>query len=551
MANPSSRWSWNRLQVSSKIVLVPLFFIMALVLLASYTVHSVREQSRDAVVTDVLGRLRAGAERHFADILMASSGRVPDDLAEQSRLALEKTLHALLQGGEVPLGVGEFHGVTIRAVQSPAVRQQLRRQSQILTQLAQKSGDVLQLDPADPALNGQLAEYQSQVESFHAASNSAVKAFTVRSQARNARMVTWIIVIGISVSVAGTLVSWLVSRGVAMPLQEVVRLAQSVSQGDLTPMGVSVRSSDEVGQLGTSFNRMIASLRELTGQICSVTENVNSAATQISASTQQQSASTKQQAATIQQINSTIQEITQSGAQIVEQAKQIAASAEASSESSNAGLEAVQGTSRNMNAIRDQVEEVAENIVALSERTRAIAEIVSTVNDIAEQSNLLALNAAIEAADAGEQGRRFGVVAAEMKNLADQAKQCTVQVRSILEDIQKGINSSVMLTEEAVKRAEAGKAQAELSEHTIREMIESLQQSIQGFQQIIGATNQQQVGFEQVARGMQDIDQAARQTAAGTAQLEEAVVSLSSMSQQLRTAVGRYRLAQHQIASAG
>ena len=119
----------------------------------------------------------------------------------------------------------------------------------------------------------------------------------------------------------------------------------------------------------------------------------------------------------------------------------------------------------------------------------------------------------IEAAEAGQDGNRFSVVAAEMKNLADQAKECTVHVRKILGEIQKAINTSVMLTEEAVKRVESGKRQADVSENVIRQISSTTEESIQAFQQIIGATNQQQVGLEQVARGMQDIDQAAQQTA--------------------------------------
>src|SRR5581483_8741789 len=190
------------------------------------------------------------------------------------------------------------------------------------------------------------------------------------------------------------------------------------------------------------------------------------------------------------------------------------------------GLQAVQETTRTMEAIREQIEEVAENIVSLSEKTQAVSEIIVTVNDIAERSNQLALNAAIEAAGAGEQGNRFSVVANEIKNLADQAKESTVQVRTILSDIQKGINSSVMLTEEAVKRADAGKQQADLTEQTIRRMAETTQDSIQAFQQIIGATSQQQIGFEQVTQGMLDIRQAAVQTAASTTQLEKAVANL-------------------------
>jgi methyl-accepting chemotaxis protein len=237
-----------------------------------------------------------------------------------------------------------------------------------------------------------------------------------------------------------------------------------------------------------------------------------------------------------------MQEISRSGSQVVEKAKEVFTAAEAAASSSNYGIEAVMNTNKTMDAIREQIEEVAENIVALSEKTQAVGEIVATVNEIAEQSNLLALNATIESAAAEAGGSRFAVVANEMKNLADQAKQCTVQVRTILGDIQKGINSSVMLTEEAVKRADSGKQQADVTEQAIRQMTETTEQSIQVFQQISGATNQQQIGIEQVTRGMQDIHQTVEQTAAGTVQLEEAVASLTALGQQLRAAVGGYRL---------
>src|SRR5206468_8142790 len=136
---------------------------------------------------------------------------------------------------------------------------------------------------------------------------------------------------------------------------------------------------------------------------------------------------------------------------------------------STVGMQAVQNTTLTMEKIRQQAEAVAENVVVLSERTQAVGEIIATVNDIAEQSHLLSLNAAIEAAAAGEHGRTFSVVAAEIKNLAGQSKEATVQVKSILGAIQKGINSSVMLTEEAVKRVDLGKQQADLAASTIHE----------------------------------------------------------------------------------
>ncbi|MEX2286072.1 MAG: methyl-accepting chemotaxis protein, partial [Planctomycetaceae bacterium] len=340
----------------------------------------------------------------------------------------------------------------------------------------------------------------------------------------------------------GCIVGFLLSRKIAFSMRVLADRAREISTGNLTGQALLLKSTDELGELAGGFNVMLASLKDLTKQILTVTESVNSATTQIASSTKQQASSTKEQAATVQQITTTMKELSQSGAQIVEKAKEVAAAAEATSESSRFGIEAVLGTNRTMEAIREQVEEVAQNIVALSEKTQAVGEIIATVNDIAEQSNLLALNASIEAADAGDDGNRFSVVANEMKNLADQAKGCTVQVRGILGEIQKGINTAVMLTEEAVKRVDTGKQQADVSERTIREMVTTTQASVQAYQQIIGATNQQQIGYEQVSKGMQDIDVAARQTASSTSQLEQALASLSAMSHQLKAAVTTYRV---------
>ena len=85
-----------------------------------------------------------------------------------------------------------------------------------------------------------------------------------------------------------------------------------------------------------------------------------------------------------------------------------------------------------------------------------------------------------------------------MKVLADQAKDATNQVRAILGDVQRGINTSVMLTEEAVKRAIAGKERTEVTQRTIGEITHRFQESVQTFQQIVASTNQQQLGIEQV-----------------------------------------------------
>lgn len=350
-----------------------------------------------------------------------------------------------------------------------------------------------------------------------------------------------VIMVMIGAVLLGIAITVLIRRSIVRPLSAFMNFVERVGRGDL---GGDLASTghDELGRLGGTLNAMVEGLRQLAGQSREATENLNAAAAEIRASTQEQAASVEEQLAAVQETAATVDEITHSGVQIGKRAQEVIASAQATAQTSSAGLRAVDETVRAMDAIREQAEAVATNIVALSEKTQAIGEIIATVNDISERSHLLALNAAIEAAAAGEQGRSFAVVAAEMKTLADQAKEATSQVRSILGDIQRGINASVMLTEEAVKRVATGRERTDTTQSTITEITGRIQESVQTFQQIVASTNQQQLGIEQVMSALQNIRQASQQTAAGTRQLDTAAANLSQLSQQLVALADRYRL---------
>ena len=539
MPASSSTRLLDRLSVGWKISLIPLLFLLATGGLLAYTITTAEDQMRDAVTIDVAGKQRSLVRSYLSQVLLEARGADADPAAIAEHLLTSQTV--LLDGGSKQfLNSGET--VTVEAAPTTAIRQMLLETTKAIQTLRTSGEEFLALPADDPNADAVLQRLVENADAVEREANKVVKAYSEYSQEKIARMIRWELVLALSVAVVGGLISWWIARGIVGPLGRVVESAQQIAEGDLTGRPLAMSGNGEVGRLANVFDRMMAVLKDVTQQIRSATEDVNSASAEILASTQQQAAGTKEQAATVQEITSTMQEISRSGRQIIEKAKEISTSAEASATASQSGIQAVRATTRTMEAIREQVEEVAENIVSLSEKTQAVGEIIATVNDIAEQSNLLALNASIEAADAGADGNRFSVVASEMKQLADQAKECTVQVRTILGDIQKGINTSVMLTEEAVKRVESGRHQADTSEQTIHEMNSTTESSVSAFEQIIAAANQQQIGFEQVTQGMQDIRQAAEQTAQGTSQLEAAVANLGAMSSQLRSTVGRYRM---------
>ena len=351
----------------------------------------------------------------------------------------------------------------------------------------------------------------------------------------------WSIVAALIVAILLSIVvaAW-IQRSITRPLAEFMGFVERIGEGDLGSQVAATRS-DELGKLGKTLNRMVEGLRQLAGQSREATENLNAAATEIRASTQQQAASVEEQLAAVQETAATVDEITHSGTQISRRAQEVITAAQITARSSDAGIAAIDDTVRAMDAIREQAEAVAQNVVQLSEKTRAIGDIIGVVNDVSERSHLLALNASIEAAAAGEAGRSFAVVASEMKTLADQAKEATREVRSLLGEIQRGINSSVMLTEEAVKRTEAGRDRTRTTQSTIDDMGGRIQESIQTFQQIVASVGQQQIGIEQVTLALQNIRQASQQTAASTRQLDQAAGNLAGLSGQLLGLAERYR----------
>lgn len=353
-------------------------------------------------------------------------------------------------------------------------------------------------------------------------------------------LISTIIALAAAVIIA-IIVVVMLRRSIIGPIQTFMLFVERVGRGELTGAPAAV-GTDEVGRLGVTLNSMVAGLKDLAIQSREATSNLGAAISEIRASTQEQAAGVEEQLAAVQETAATVDEITHAGSQVTKRAQEVIASAQATAQTSADGMRAVDETSRAMDGIRQQAEVVAQNIVALSEKTQAIGEIISSVNDISERSHLLALNAAIEAAAAGESGRSFSVVASEMKVLADQAKEATNQVRAILGDVQRGINTSVMLTEEAVKRAVAGKERTEVTQRTIGEITHRFQESVLTFQQIVASTNQQQLGIEQVMGALQNIRQASQQTAAGTRQLNDAAGNLSGLSEQLLGISSRYRL---------
>lgn len=284
-------------------------------------------------------------------------------------------------------------------------------------------------------------------------------------------------------------------------------------------------------------------VRKITHELRESIVKLASSASEILATTTQLAANVVQTATAVSETTATVEEVKQTAQLATEKARYVLESAQKASDVSSMGRAAVDDTVQGMHRIQAQMESVADSIVRLSEQSQAIGEIIATVNGLAEQSNLLAVNAAIEATKAGEQGKGFGVVAQEIKSLADQSKQATAQVRTILGDIQKATSAAVLATEQGSKAVEAGVKQSGDTGDSIRILADNITEAAQAATQIAASSQQQMVGMDQVVVAMENIKQASTQNVAGTRQAEEAAKSLHQLGLRLGDMIGSHRAA--------
>jgi methyl-accepting chemotaxis protein len=336
-------------------------------------------------------------------------------------------------------------------------------------------------------------------------------------------------------------VIWL-DRVIAFPLKQATLVAGRIAGGDLTVTVPAANGADEVAQLMRALATMVTAWRAFMADRNAGIITLTAAASEILASTMQGAAGAAETAAAVSETSATVEEVKQTALLASQKSRLVSDAAQEASKTASAGRRAIEQGIEGMESIQQKMESIAATIVRLSERSQAIAEIIVTVGGLAEQSNLLAVNAAIEAAKAGEHGKGFSVVAHEVKNLADQSKQATRQVRELLGEIQKAISSAVMLTEQGSKTVANGVEQTSQAGHAIRLLAESIADAAEAAAQIAASSQQQLAGMDQVALAMENINHVSSENAAGSRQAEVSAQNLHELGQKLRHSTELFRI---------
>jgi methyl-accepting chemotaxis protein len=351
-----------------------------------------------------------------------------------------------------------------------------------------------------------------------------------------------VVLVVVAVAAAVALAAFLLARGISLPITRLNELVSHVvREGDLTHK-LEVSAQDEVGELARSFIQLVDNLREMTQSLQHGTRVLTDTVTELTRAAEQQESNITRQAAALQQTQVTAQEIKQTSLMAAERAEAVLTVATRAEELGRGGARALDESLGGFEEMRTQVNETAERIGLLKVRAQQIGGIAQTVKGLADRSNMLALNAAIEAVRSGEHGKGFGIVAKEIRSLANQSIHSTGQVSTILDDITQAIHDTVTRSEQSQERVEAGLAQARTSGESLRALSAIVQDNMGAVRQIAVAVNQQNAGIAEIFGAMTDLSSMMHATMESLMASQRVTQSLREVSEQMEHVARSYRV---------
>jgi methyl-accepting chemotaxis protein len=273
--------------------------------------------------------------------------------------------------------------------------------------------------------------------------------------------------------------------------------------------------------------------KTLGRQIGTAVGQVQSSSAELQAAATQQATGAKEQATAMREIATTIGELLATSRQITDSARRVAQIAEETAGAARSGDETVDQAHESIAAIRRQVDLVVTHMLELGKKSQHIGTVLEIVSELAEQTNILAINATIEAAGAGETGKRFAVVADEIRKLADRVAGSTKEIRGLIEDVRSAVNTTVMATETGSKAVDTGSKQFGHVTASFKRIGGLVRTTTEAAREIELSIKQQMSAVEQVNVAIANIAQASKETEASTGQTQQTASQLAFLSKDL------------------
>lgn len=284
------------------------------------------------------------------------------------------------------------------------------------------------------------------------------------------------------------------------------------------------------------------SVRDGIASICVVTGKVHSFAGKLSASVEQQAGFSSQLSSSVTEISTTMEEFSSTAALIANNSHEVVDIADRSMQGSTSAASEVELLLEKMNDITSDNEASLREIVALGRKSKDITRIMEIIGSIASQTKLIAFNAALEAASSGDAGKRFGVVAVEIRRLAESVAESAGNTEAKIMEIIEAVNRLVIASEKGTTIIREGVEYSGRTMQMLSDVVEGSAATSEAAKQISLSTQQQQISSGQVVLALRDIQEGTRQSFESIRQINDISKELAAMSNDLKGIMERFSL---------
>ena len=335
---------------------------------------------------------------------------------------------------------------------------------------------------------------------------------------------------GLSLLFGALLVAGL-TRRIVKPIDEAVKATEQVASGDLS---VQLSSDDhgETGKLLSALARMVDYLNKLIGQVRTSTETLLQTGDRLSRMTHSQRQEIKQLGTTTLQIAAATQEITATSEELLKTMGNISSGADVTAELANTGQASLESLEAVMRSLGSATQSISHRLSLITEKANTISGVTTTITRIADQTNLLSLNASIEAEKAGDYGLGFAVLAREIRRLADQTAQATLDIEQMVDEMQDSVTTGVREMDQFTQQVQVSVADTETISDQFNQIIAQIQNLIPAFDVVYEGMRSQSAGAKDIRDSMTVLKESVRISAEA---LEESALVTESLETAINT----------------
>lgn len=337
------------------------------------------------------------------------------------------------------------------------------------------------------------------------------------------------------------LLMFFIVSSITKPLVLFMRVVSKVTEGNYD-VKIDIAQNDEIGQLGKGLNMMTENLKILVGHIKKSSSEIFTSSTEIQSANTEMKSNIEMTRKQVANVTTSTTELTASIMQVAGNAKKVSEMAEKTKISIEETFKQTEQASLKIIEAQNKMKEAVSMILELKEYAKNINEIIEAITDISEKSDLLALNAAIEASGAGETGKRFRVVADEMRRLADSSLSSSKKISEILTNIHRGIEAVVEEGSYVSKSIEESANLINMIKLVFDNITKVFLETADKMKEVAFATEQEAKTTELLSESMQEIDKAAEQNVIGIEQSVVAVNNFLALANELNELIAQFKV---------